>query len=56
MLTPARLILLAAAFFILTANFSFFGKVTDVYPLNAANLGFLISLVIFFYAFIALLI
>jgi len=54
-LTPTRLILLVAAFFILSANVSFFDKVTDVYPLNATNLGFLISLVIFFYAFTALL-
>jgi len=54
-LTPTRLILLVAAFFILTANFSFFDRVTDVYPLNTENLGFLISLVFFFYGFIALL-
>ncbi len=54
-LTPTRLILLVTAFFILTANVSFFDKVTDVYPLNAANFGFLVSLVIFFYACIALL-
>jgi len=56
MLTPTRLVLLAAAFFILTANFSFFDRVTDAYPLNTTNLGFLISLVILFFAFIALLI
>lgn len=54
-LTPTRLILLVAAFFVLTANFSFFDKVTDVYPINAENFGFLVSLVFFFYALTALL-
>lgn len=55
-ITPIRLILLVSAFLVLTANFTFFEKVTDVYPLNAANAGFLISLVVFLYAFIAMLV
>ena len=54
-LTPTRLILLVAAFFILTANVSFFDKVTEIYPLSDGNFGFVISLAIFFYAFTALL-
>ncbi len=40
----------------MTANISFFDKVSHTYPLNTANLAFLISLVIFFFAFTALLI
>jgi len=39
----------------LTANVSFFDKVTNVYPLNTSNFGFLVSLAIFFYACITLL-
>lgn len=44
-----------SAFLLLTANLSFFEKVTSVYPFNASNIGFLISLAIFLYAVIALL-
>ncbi|HHO59684.1 MAG TPA: phosphoethanolamine transferase, partial [Thiotrichales bacterium] len=54
-LTPTRLLLLVAAFLVTSGNWSFFERVTDVYPLDSNNLGFLVSLVIFFYAFIVLL-
>ncbi|HHJ36177.1 MAG TPA: phosphoethanolamine--lipid A transferase [Gammaproteobacteria bacterium] len=54
-ITPTRLILLVAAFLILVANFSFFDKVTDVYPFTTENIVFLFSLGILFFALIALL-
>ena len=54
-LTPMRLILFVSAFLILTGNWTFFSKVEAIYPWGTDNLGFLISLTVFHYSFLALL-
>jgi len=45
--TPTRLVLLMSVFLLLTANWTFFGKLTDVYPWNSENALFLLSMGIF---------
>lgn len=55
-LTPTRLVLLTAAFLILTGNWAFFEKLTEVYPLGGSNTLFVISLAVFYYCFLLLLI
>ena len=52
--TPIGLLLLTALFLTVSANITFFNQVTDVYPLND-NIGFLVSLTILLFAFLALL-
>ena len=43
-LSPTKLVVLTALFLALTANYAFFAKVTEIYPWEAENSGFLLSL------------
>ena len=54
-LTPTRLLLLVAAFLTASGNWSFLDRVTEVYPFNSNNLGFLVSLIVCFHALVVLL-
>ena len=53
-LTQYRLILIVSALFVLLYNGTFFTNTLNVYPLHAANIGFLISVVIVLFSFTAL--
>lgn len=44
-MTSTRLIILSAIFLIISGNAAFFSNVTQVYPVTAKNIGFLLSLV-----------
>ncbi len=46
--TCSKLILSVALLLLLFYNFTFFRHLTEVYPVNAKNVGFLISLAVFF--------
>lgn len=48
------LLLLSSVFLVASANGTFFSKVAEVYPLQAANLGFLTSLAVFTTALLVL--
>ncbi len=52
--TQSRVILMVTAFIMLTANWSLFGRILEIYPFKLVNLPFLISLVIFFSALTAI--
>lgn len=54
-LTPTRLLLLVAVFLTASGNWSFLDRVTEVYPFNSNNLGFLVSLTVCFHALVVLL-
>jgi len=54
-LTPTKLIVFAAIFLVATGNISFFGKVMEIYPWDADNFGFLISIGIGFACVLTLL-
>ena len=54
-LTPTRLVLAGAAFLILTGNWTFYEKLTDIYPLSFDNAFFLLSISVFHYCFLLLL-
>jgi len=54
-LTPTRLIFILPALLILTSSTTFFTKVEALYPWGAGNSGFLISLALFHYSLLALL-
>jgi len=54
-ITQTKLILIAAAFFVLFDNFSFYTHVVEVYPLSLKNIGFLFSLPVVLTCFIMLL-
>jgi len=54
-LTSFRIILLLPTFLILTSNGTFFDKIVEIYPWGMTNIIFLISLYIFHYGFILLL-
>ncbi len=54
-ITPVSLLLGASFFLIVTGNWAFFEKVTDVYPLAENNTLFIISLSVFSYCVISLL-
>jgi lipid A ethanolaminephosphotransferase len=51
--TQNRLILLVSAFFILFYNYTFFTNILKIYPINAANIGFLLSLVVLLFSLTA---
>jgi len=53
--TPTRLVLLVGAFLILTGNWAFYGKLTDIYPVSGGNAVFIFSITIFHYCFLLLL-
>lgn len=55
-LTPTRLVLLTTAFLVLTGNWAFFEKLTEVYPMDGGNIFFVVSLSVFYYCFLLLLI
>ncbi len=54
-MTQTKLNLLAAIFFVLLCNFSFFQHVVEVYPITLKNSGFLISLAVGLTAIILLM-
>jgi len=54
-ITSTKLIIIVAIFLITFANAAFFSNVSEVYPVNLRNIGFLISLVWVFAGFIVLL-
>lgn len=54
-ISTTKLVLLTSLYFVLTANFSFFSHVLQVYPLNIHNIGFLLSLPVGLMAAIVLL-
>jgi lipid A ethanolaminephosphotransferase len=54
--SPLSVILLVTLFIVLFDNVLFVQKVLEVYPLNVTNIGFLLSLGLFLFSFIALLI
>jgi len=45
-LTPTRLVLLLSVFLLLSANWAYFNKLTDIYPWGAENALFIISMVV----------
>jgi lipid A ethanolaminephosphotransferase len=53
--TPTRLVLLVSGFLILTGNWAFYGKLTDIYSLSDGNAVFIISITIFNYCVLLLL-
>ncbi|MFK5914039.1 MAG: phosphoethanolamine--lipid A transferase [Woeseiaceae bacterium] len=53
--TPTRLIIMVSIFIILTGNFTFFDKLTDIYPWNYENIGFILSLGIFLSSLLVLI-
>ena len=54
-ITSFRLIILTALFLVLFDNFAFFRNVTDIYPVSADNIWFLISITIVLFSVIVLL-
>jgi lipid A ethanolaminephosphotransferase len=46
LLSPTRVILLAALFLVITANAAFFGQLTEVYPLDGGSFRFLLSVAV----------
>ena len=54
-LTPTRLILLVVAFLLLTGNWAFYEKLTDIYPWGEGNAIFVLSLTVFHYCFLLLI-
>lgn len=52
--TQSRTIIMATAFIMLTANWSLFSRILEIYPLKLANLPFLVSLALFFSALTAI--
>jgi len=55
LVTPTRLVVLTALFLVVTANATFFAKVTEIYPLGADYLQFLLSVGIVLVCVMALL-
>lgn len=54
-ITSTKLIILVSVFLILFYNFAFFSNVSDAYPVNTSNLGFILSLAFFFGSITAIL-
>ena len=54
-ITQTKLILLAAAFFVIFDNWAFFDHLTKVYPISLNNIGFLASQTVFLISIIFLL-
>lgn len=52
--TQSRIILLVTAFIMLTANWSLFERILEIYPFKLAGLPFLLSLAVFFSALTAI--
>ncbi|MDQ7045959.1 MAG: phosphoethanolamine--lipid A transferase [Sulfurimonas sp.] len=54
-LTQTKLIIFTSIFLVCFDNYKFFVNILEVYPLNIANAGFLLSIIIILLAFIVLL-
>ena len=54
MFSQNKLILMSSMFFVLLYNYTFFTNTIQTYPLNIENYGFLLSLVVVFFAITAL--
>lgn len=54
-LTSTRLVFLVSAFLVLTGNWAFYAKLTEIYPLREGHDIFILSISIFHYCFLLLL-
>lgn len=54
-ISTTRLVIITSLFLVLFTNFTFFSKVTEIYPLNSANILFIISLGVVLFSLLVLL-